>query len=435
MMGSPISFVVLCIAVASAVLMAVRRTDPASWKRVLDGLSYPLEDNGDDSLTSYGSWETYQEWMRISTDLGLALSPGKNYVCEWRLGETAYCCINSKFFLIDGNGQVSQVPVVSGSLLRGWTKLSADPWTLRSAEEGLAARCRSFVTGFSGEAHDRLLSLFLKRWSWALKDTRICPDGVAWHVPECYGGLGLPLPHTRQLELSRRGKHIALNLLKRYRADADSAQAMTPFAWNTLTKFFHKGLGPIEAACSARAESICSKTRVFWKCSREPLTAEDLSVYATCLPGNLARPHLGERRDRFGLYPLPSVDPLLEWDQPEGFGVKFEEKFYRADRLRQKLIRDLDHKHFEYPDDLKDRSDFGVLKYLWERAFWTPFVEHKWELKSDLDTIFQERVFPSLVPEDAWDVVLRSRNVQFCELQRNDRDWAEFRSALPCFPG
>ena len=103
LMGSPMSFPILCIANAACCLIAMGVKPPEegskSWgsKKWLKGL--PLRINGDDCCFPADE-EQYEDWNSITSSIGLKKSIGKNYT------STEFAIMNSELHVVKG-GKIS----------------------------------------------------------------------------------------------------------------------------------------------------------------------------------------------------------------------------------------------------------------------------------------------------------------------------------------
>lgn len=201
LMGSPISFTVLCLvnlAVIRSVLSLVG--DKRAQELVLV--------NGDDGLFIIPKTHSnlYQLWESFSTSVGLALSPGKNY-CVDAGSPMPFLTFNSKMYRLNWDEDMvvslDFVPYVHSGLYKGWTKLEERIPDKANAEAGIGPRCRELLHGFLPEDQKRLRKRFLLHWQWAIGDPRIIHPAVATFLPEAYGGLGVPMLDGDQVDERR----------------------------------------------------------------------------------------------------------------------------------------------------------------------------------------------------------------------------------------
>jgi len=177
LMGSPLSFPILCIVNAAICKLAYELGDWSS-----DGMELrdcPILVNGDDCVMDFNhnqkSW-----WERISAQVGLSPSIGKCYYAK------SWLQINSTNFLMKRDGSFLECPYINFSLASKCKSKGDDErhWT------GLGAAANAFVHGFDPSEQDRLLTIFIRRQRELLKTV---PCGMSWWLPTCLGGLGLPV--------------------------------------------------------------------------------------------------------------------------------------------------------------------------------------------------------------------------------------------------
>jgi len=404
LMGSYASFVVLCIANFSVIASVLREVNPESKARHL-----PILINGDDALFCVprnGGW--LEKWKDLTTSCGLALSPGKNYVLPWSPASSkpSMLMINSKCFQITGLS-VRHVPYINGGLLRGWTKLSAEFWTLLSAESGIASRFNQLIAGFAGFEAWKLALKFIRWWSWALRDPGIIPDSVPWYLPEVYGGLGFkpieicgvacqPGRSNRPLEV-----RAAYGLFCEYRGSqvqvtrhsevevGERRLCRTNFAtvhrngvspdglrhWRELTRRFKTESSPLcqkSAVVQDRFDQINSRGGYQFIFSSEPLTCDDMPLGWTEL--EQVNPLL------CAMVPVLYDDPVedirhvftVTKDRPLVGSKSFEWRhrlFLQGVAKWGKLMKRF--VHFKLPKSLTADE---VSKFLWTRQFAKPVV-------------------------------------------------------------
>jgi len=177
LMGSPLSFPILCIVNAAICKLAYELGDWSS-----DGMELrdcPILVNGDDCVMDFNhSQKSY--WEQISAQVGLSPSIGKCYYAK------GWLQINSTNFLMAKDGSFSEVPYINFSLASRCKSKGDEErhWT------GIGAAARAFIAGFDKTEQERLLTIFIRRQRDLLKEA---PTGMSWWLPQCLGGLGLPI--------------------------------------------------------------------------------------------------------------------------------------------------------------------------------------------------------------------------------------------------
>jgi len=199
LMGAPLSFPILCIvnaALCSAPLRRRKQYKRCPLKRL------PVLVNGDDCGMMYTPSE-YAEWRSLSTEAGMSPSVGK---CYYHKGMIQ---LNSELYLYkplaDGKTEFSYVPYLNFSLCTPYLSKGGSErhWT------SYGSSCREFLrlAGASKpEQVDRLVSIWIRRMSPFL--VKNCPIDIAWGLPQCLGGLGLPLLESK-IHLSEDQQKLA----------------------------------------------------------------------------------------------------------------------------------------------------------------------------------------------------------------------------------
>lgn len=228
LMGSPVSFPILCLVNDACLRTAVReylklvtsspielnldnkldplRDTPAFinyCRGILGGEGYLI--NGDDILF-LGTPCLYDIWTRIVRSAGLEPSVGKNYTSD------RFCIVNSTMFLYQQSQEdigctFTQVPWMNQSLLNNGVRekpviltFSNDP-TLKS----IGSNGHEFLRGVPPGALigsdlwvDKWNSIYVGSWKQHLEE--MVPQGLPWFAAALNGGLGLPI--TREVSLS-----------------------------------------------------------------------------------------------------------------------------------------------------------------------------------------------------------------------------------------
>jgi len=195
LMGSIISFPILCIVNATVCRMALEHD--------LDcGLSLsraPLMVNGDDCLFPVGP-AGYAAWNLFGKMAGLSPSVGKVYYSKH------FCNINSTTFVYDGENPddravFKRVDVIRLGLCFGLKRSIAEVEEedefreLRLLGNGqewdssIGAQHRALMFECPPQCYDRVHRKFLARNRELL--TTATEYLIPWYVPECYGGIGL----------------------------------------------------------------------------------------------------------------------------------------------------------------------------------------------------------------------------------------------------
>lgn len=188
LMGSVISFPILCI-INFAVLLAVLR----EWHPYLRAERLPVLVNGDDILFTCNSAQ-YLKWKSWATSCGLVPSLGKNYCSRH------FVMINSTLFKIeDGPFVGPTMPLKESSHRMVEVAYLNYSHLARTAPKGLCEQ-RSILdlcalTSKFSELPPALegfaMRLFFRRYR---RDLETLPNGISWSLPPHLGGLGI---HTQ----------------------------------------------------------------------------------------------------------------------------------------------------------------------------------------------------------------------------------------------
>jgi len=182
LMGSIVSFIVLCIANAAV----IRSSYEISENTVVSLESCPATANGDDGLV-VASAKFAEVWRSVSASAGLKPSVGKTY------SHFAYANINSTSFVWDDERfRLDHIPYVNMGLVYGLKRSggAADVVTEDGEDTEFAASIGAIHTtlldscpsGMELKVHE----LFLQH-----NRTRLSTVFVPWYVPEKMGGLGM----------------------------------------------------------------------------------------------------------------------------------------------------------------------------------------------------------------------------------------------------
>jgi len=218
LMGSPLSFPILCVVNAAMNRFAMELCPSLSLMR--DGIDdiirssgkelldngrvlirldrLPLLINGDD-VAARICVDSYPLWKHIVSDAGLVPSVGKNYLSE------DFVIINSTCFapspiLFDRAGELREVPCLNLGLLcpqRGakWESVNTDFVSLDPMVSDLSAISHTLVKGFDWDEKDRLMSTFLGQGLVKELLAKVKP-GVSLFASKSLGGIGLYASRT-----------------------------------------------------------------------------------------------------------------------------------------------------------------------------------------------------------------------------------------------
>lgn len=175
LMGSILSFIVLCICNAVVVSLSV---NPESFDPNANFLI-----NGDDGLFLGGDTE-YNIWKHLSSHCGLSPSIGKVYRSR------EFCVINSTCFVtVDGLVRECAYPNASGMM-----QFDARTYTKPKGPLDLKDSLSLWLSGFDNVAHkSQAESLWYSTFNPILKTSWVTTFCVDWYLPQSLGGLGLPL--------------------------------------------------------------------------------------------------------------------------------------------------------------------------------------------------------------------------------------------------
>jgi hypothetical protein len=183
LMGSVISFVVLCIGNAAI----VRRSLELTHMRHFPLQSAPMQINGDDGLVRAPP-SFIGIWKSLATMVGLKPSVGKVYSHE------RYANINSTSFWLSRSGTLVHVPYINMGLVCGLSRSSElsvddlfDEYDPRA--QSLGARHRALLDSCPPDLRLGVHRLFLDCHSDLLHSPSL--SEISWYAPEPLGGLGL----------------------------------------------------------------------------------------------------------------------------------------------------------------------------------------------------------------------------------------------------
>jgi len=202
LMGSIISFIVLCMANAGICLAGFRAEFEDAEKELRE---LPLLINGDDCVMLFTARQR-SRWAQASAHIGMDLSVGKCYTAK------DWCQINSTAFILTPRG-FEVAPYINFGLL-GREKVRGGD--LRTFED-LSSLAKEFLKGHHPDSHDHLMSLFIKSHLESGLLSEI-PSGMSWWLPKHLGGLGLPWTRSAPLDeqISAKQKMLATMIMKSF---------------------------------------------------------------------------------------------------------------------------------------------------------------------------------------------------------------------------
>lgn len=123
LMGSPLSFPILCILNLAAYWLALEEVGNGKYRCSIPMNKLRVLINGDDILFRVPSEgvksRLYQTWLRMLDHIGFELSLGKNYICK------DYLCINSQGYTWRSSGRIfSKIGFLNVGLLLGKSKVA-----------------------------------------------------------------------------------------------------------------------------------------------------------------------------------------------------------------------------------------------------------------------------------------------------------------------
>jgi hypothetical protein len=183
LMGSPISFPILCLINAACIMVAFRH----EWRMrglTINYYDLPLLINGDDCLFA-ATPEMVDIWQSFTKTAGLELSVGKTYYSP------DFAIINSELYANFGEG-FSYIPYTNQALLRGLRPKGTkdDPRAMTGIHpSALSARWSRLIRGKSLADQLRIRGLFIRENAHILS---LLPDPETFlALPVTDGGLGI----------------------------------------------------------------------------------------------------------------------------------------------------------------------------------------------------------------------------------------------------
>lgn len=192
LMGSVLSFLVLCIANAALHWMVKFPHTTTYDFSVMDCL---LKINGDDCLCPLTKTEQFR-WNLYADAMGLIPSVGKTYFSR------DFAVLNSQCYMRSNLGDWTLVPYLNGDYLQ---HVQGKGGRLRSVLD-FAALQRGFTTGFEGKKKRDLNRFFVE----CHKDTLTSDAGqIHWYLSKAAGGLGLETDDFIQISPQNRRRAYA----------------------------------------------------------------------------------------------------------------------------------------------------------------------------------------------------------------------------------
>jgi len=179
LMGSILSFIVLCICNAVVISLSVNPGSYDPW--------IPICVNGDDGLFMGGDME-YNIWKDLSSHVGLSPSIGKVYRSK------DFCVIDSELFYKDLDGLVRTSPYPNAS---GMMQFDARSYSKAKTALDLKSSHSLWMSGFrndDGTFNKRAKeaeNLWYSTFSDILKSDWVQTYAIDYHLPQSLGGLGL----------------------------------------------------------------------------------------------------------------------------------------------------------------------------------------------------------------------------------------------------
>jgi hypothetical protein len=206
LMGSVVSFIVLCVVNATICRMALEYSSGRLGSMSLQSCRMLI--NGDDAVFQ-STKEGFECWKRIAKFAGMAPSVGKVYRSRYFLN------INSTTFNYHHDGWICDrstremtrfelVKRVKLGLLKGLKRSGGKLDVTDEGKKSLGAKSRKLIEMGPSDLGETLLKKFIKFNSDALKTVN-----TPWFIPERFGGIGLPsvgryCPSDKDLRLARK---------------------------------------------------------------------------------------------------------------------------------------------------------------------------------------------------------------------------------------
>jgi len=182
LMGSIVSFIILCVVNAAVVRFAME----ISEKRHIALKDCSALINGDDGAVRSGR-DFLDIWKDVASLCGLEPSQGKVYSSD------TYLNINSTSFVLDGSGSFVHVPYVNMGLLTGMKRAGVQKMGLKDLFDS-----PEFQFSSLGAKHHQMMDSCPRRLRLAVHRefvhqnwSVLSSTSLPWFVPELYGGVGL----------------------------------------------------------------------------------------------------------------------------------------------------------------------------------------------------------------------------------------------------
>jgi len=189
LMGSPMSFPILCIVNAAATICS-QNWDTWDWEKL------PLAVNGDDTAFCC-TREGYDSYRRCLPYVGLRPSPGKNYFSK------QFLQMNSEIRRYGGRGEWTPIGYLNQAILTGRDSKGQNAgWEKDTYWTDLEGLSREFIRWMSPKDQGSLMKLFLKSYKPVIAEAS--PFCNKW-IPKELGGMGLPIPQEFTLEDLEKG--------------------------------------------------------------------------------------------------------------------------------------------------------------------------------------------------------------------------------------
>lgn len=186
LMGSPLSFPILCIINAAVCRMSFDKPLARLALRKL-----PLKINGDDCGMKYENQEK-ERWEKNSKHIGMAPSIGKCYYNDIFLEMNSETFFHNKLEdtwerIPFKNFSLTYPRAAKGDSLRDYMSLGSllKDFVSGSVPDGYRNYSRRKIEKLRSKA----TKLFLDNQRFVLREA---PPNIAWWLPKCYGGLGMP---------------------------------------------------------------------------------------------------------------------------------------------------------------------------------------------------------------------------------------------------
>lgn len=211
LMGSPLSFPVLCIvnaAVNRYFLELMFREIDERWSPK-DLKDFPMLINGDDILMTIDE-KYYPRWKDFIVNAGLVPSVGKNYVSE------KFVIINSTYYQVDecmtGPCSFTEQPYINTGLLHPTENdrsSISDDFSLDPTVWDLGQCSKKLIRNQSYEIQDRLMSIFIGD-PFVKGTLGRLPRGVSYYASKTLGGMGLARTRNHLLSEAQLGYYTRI---------------------------------------------------------------------------------------------------------------------------------------------------------------------------------------------------------------------------------